>query len=132
MNWKDVYKLPLFVEQACPFMIMTEDRQRAFDFAWPVWGRDSKWHNTTDELKHLIVDKLNGDSSIVIEDLYNFQYDGNGMIKAFSLKYRELGDVIMIRGWGHLTGIGGLHLTDKEACKIQDDFAKWICETLNH
>ena len=39
--------------------------------------------------------------------------------------------VFTIRGWGHLTSPGGLHLSEIEAEKTQDDFALWILETLN-
>ena len=37
---------------------------------------------------------------------------------------------ITIRGWGHLTGIGALHLDHDVAMKIQDDFALWIVNKL--
>ena len=36
-----------------------------------------------------------------------------------------------IRGWGKLTGTGGgLNLSTDEAMKIQDEFAKWVLQTL--
>ena len=38
---------------------------------------------------------------------------------------------MLIRGWGHLTGTGGLHLSESAAAKIQDDFGQYIVETLN-
>lgn len=44
--------------------------------------------------------------------------------------YMEDNPFIMIRGWGHLTGIGGLHLDHELAMKIQDDFALWILNKL--
>ena len=37
---------------------------------------------------------------------------------------------ISIRGWGYLTGIGGLNLSDDEAVKIQDDLANYLVEQL--
>jgi len=39
--------------------------------------------------------------------------------------------VFLIRGWGHLTGIGGLHLPQEEAARLQDEFEQYIVETLN-
>lgn len=42
---------------------------------------------------------------------------------------REL--VLMIRGWGHLTGVGGLNLTPEEAARIQDEFGSYIIDKLN-
>lgn len=39
--------------------------------------------------------------------------------------------VIDIRGWGHLTGRGGLNLPHEEAMKIQDAFGKKVAQLLN-
>lgn len=39
-------------------------------------------------------------------------------------------DIILIRGWGYLTGTGGLNLSGEEAAAIQDDLADYIVETL--
>ena len=38
---------------------------------------------------------------------------------------------LMVRGWGHLTGVGGLHLKQDEALQIQRDFFNWTCNKLN-
>lgn len=40
------------------------------------------------------------------------------------------GSVLVVRGWGYLTGVGGLNLPEEEAVKVQDEFAEWIFETL--
>lgn len=40
-------------------------------------------------------------------------------------------DVLIVRGWGHLIGGGGLGLPTDVAAKIQDNFGKWVVETLN-
>lgn len=39
--------------------------------------------------------------------------------------------VLLIRGWGYLTGIGGLNLPPEKAAVIQDDLADYICTRLN-
>ena len=39
--------------------------------------------------------------------------------------------LLMLRGWGYLTGIGGLNLSDKEAAHIQDAFGAYILSKLN-
>jgi len=36
-----------------------------------------------------------------------------------------------LRAWGHLTGRGGLGLSDSEAWEIQKARAKFICDTMN-
>lgn len=38
--------------------------------------------------------------------------------------------ILIIRGWGHLTGCGALNLPSEEAAKIQDDFRDWIISKL--
>lgn len=34
------------------------------------------------------------------------------------------------RGWGHLTGTGGLNLSEEEAAAVQDDFIRECMESL--
>lgn len=38
--------------------------------------------------------------------------------------------LLVVRGWGYLTGTGGLHLDVEEASKIQDDFAQFVVSCL--
>lgn len=38
--------------------------------------------------------------------------------------------LMLIRGWGYLTGIGSLNLPEEEAVAIQDDLANYIVEKL--
>lgn len=41
------------------------------------------------------------------------------------------GDLLLVvRGWGYLTGVCGLHLDEEEAAKIQDDFALFVVNCL--
>lgn len=35
-----------------------------------------------------------------------------------------------IRGWGYLTGSGGLWMSHAEACKVQDRFGEWIAQAM--
>lgn len=37
---------------------------------------------------------------------------------------------LVVRGWGYLTGVGGLNLPHDEAARIQDDFARWVAGRL--
>lgn len=39
--------------------------------------------------------------------------------------------VFLVRGWGHLTGFGGLNLNPQLAANIQDEFIKHVIKTLN-
>lgn len=129
-DFKEIYKLPLKYEEACPFMVLTADGRRAFDFEWPAWSTYEKGLGIDAKSVHDIIAKLNGDSNIIIENYYNFTYK-DCKIWAFSAKTKKKKHIMLIRGWGHLTGIGGLHLKDEDAAKIQDDFGQYIVETLN-
>ena len=40
-------------------------------------------------------------------------------------------EIILIRGWGNLTGSGAMNLSGKEASNIQNTFADFIVERLN-
>lgn len=40
------------------------------------------------------------------------------------------GAELVVRGWGYLTGVGGLNLPEEEAAKIQDEFSDWIYKIL--
>lgn len=58
--------------------------------------------------------------------------------KLSNLEIRDECDLYMngeelgcFRGWGHLTGTGGLNLDYKEAAKVQDDFIKWCIKKLS-
>ena len=132
-DFKEVYKLPLKYVEDCPFMVLTADDQRAFDFEWEAWPSYEKGLERIEidgKSIHDIIAKLNGDDSIILENYYNFSYS-NGEIWAFSTKAKKKKHIMLIRGWGHLTGICGLHLKDEDAAKIQDDFGKYIVEKLN-
>lgn len=90
-----------------------------------VWCSDCNMAFTvlTEDEKLLddICQKLNGDSTIniqgvTVDDCY------------ICINNKP---VLMVRGWGHLTGVGGLHLDPREAAKIQDEFLQWAYETLS-
>ena len=40
-------------------------------------------------------------------------------------------EVISIRGWRYLTGMGGMKLDESLAAKLQDDFAEWVIEKIS-
>ena len=130
LTWQDVFKLPLHNPDYCPFMVLTSDSQRAFDFEWPMWDEYDKNDKVSEETQTKIINKLNGEN-VIIEDFYNFSYNGAGDIYAYSLKTKKKKPIMMIRSWGYLTGTGALNLPNEVAAKLQDDFGKYIVETLN-
>lgn len=68
-----------------------------------------------------IVRLLNGEAAT--------KYDKNDVIVQ-DTKLCVCGHIIIVRGWGRLTGIGGYNIPHDEAAKIQDDFINWIVETI--
>lgn len=112
MNWKEVYKLPLYCIEGCPPWVNSANGVHALDII----------ANT--KLCIDLVDLLNG------EDIkFNSSHE-------FSVIDTEIycdGDVLMrIRGWGHLTGEGALNLPAKEAVTIQNEFAEYLLNKLKN
>jgi hypothetical protein len=117
MTFKDVYKFPLKVDEYCSIITWTADKQRAFD--WCV--------NISPEKQQELIDVLNGTKQFQFK--YKFYREG---IEIHSENPIFKGKpVLLIRGWGYLTGTGGLHLSSEEAIKIQDEFGDYIVEQLN-
>ena len=117
MIFKEVYKFPLKVDGYCPIITWTADKQRAFD--WCV--------NISPEKQQELIDVLNGTKQFQFK--YKFYRKG---IEIHSENPIFKGKpVLLIRGWGYLTGSGGLRLSSEEAVKIQDEFGDYIIEQLN-
>ena len=119
MDWKSVYKFPLELKYSTK--VMTPDFEMAFDFI-PSFIKDIDTLQISLEDKQKIVRILNG-SDEKVKTLHNYSYK-NGTIFVNDLA------LIWIRGWGHLTGQGGLRLKDDEAVSIQDGFANFIISAL--
>lgn len=107
-NWKDVYELPL-----------------KKDFP-PSWIYDSKGNfvfqfiSFDENLQDKVLQVINGERK-VSGKTSEFIYE-KGFIQA-----KDTGaKLILIRGWGGLTGSGGLNLSGEEASNIQNTFAEFI------
>jgi hypothetical protein len=109
-TYKDVYQLPL--EESHGWIY---DQKRNFVFQFLI---DDK------KTEQKILDVINGKENLKRIDLV-FKHE-KGIIKD---KDREL---ILIRGWGNLTGPGAMNLSVEEASNIQDTFANFIVERLNY
>lgn len=112
LTFNEVYKLPLQVDRYCPDYIYTSNEVMALTM-----------YNDEDKDYYLITDIINGNVKSEIKN--KITYDKNNAIILFDEVPK-----IMIRGWGHLTGTGALNLSEEDAIKIQDDFAKFIIEKL--
>jgi hypothetical protein len=110
-TYKDVYQLPLEDNHGWIY-----DQKMNFVFQFMI---------DNEELEKRILDVINGKNNLTNPEI-SFIHE-NGIIK--NNKGQEL---ILIRGWGNLTGTGALNLSDKEASNIQDTFADFIVERLNY
>lgn len=115
MDWRDVYRLPLTWDDYGGY-VWAKGGALALDFG-------DEYEYDLLELIKKIVDKLNGDSTI--------KFDSKFTLRDFIDFYYKDKYLFSVRGWGRLTGTGSLNLTFNEAANIQNDFAKWILETLN-
>lgn len=111
-NWKDIYQLPL---KQRPYISWVYDSANNFVFQFTI----------DDELfQQNIINILNGlKKSDALQTYYHKEGKIIGNITQKS--------IILIRGWGNLTGTGAHNLPSEEAANIQDTFAEWIVQTLN-
>lgn len=117
MTFKEVYKFPLKVDEYCPIITWTADKRRAFD-----WCVDVSF-----ESQQELIDMINGTKQHQFK--YKFYREDSYIFSENPVFDNE--PVLLIRGWGYLRGTGGLHLSEEEAIKIQDEFGDYIVEQLN-
>ena len=124
MTFKDYYKFPLKPMVGCERLkVLTADNQMAFDWC----------DEFTDNFRNNIISCINGNGSFNKSYLMNYIfYENDTGIVGINFGKEDLNcSLLRIRGWGHLTGIGGLHLSEEEAKAIQDEFGEYIVKMLN-
>lgn len=110
-TYKDVYQFPL--EESHGWIY---DQKRNFVFQFMI----------DDEKKEQkILDVINGKENFKNLDLV-FKHEQGQIFDKSGLP------IILIRGWGNLTGTGAMNLSVEEASNIQDTFANFIVERLNY
>ncbi|MBR2265484.1 MAG: hypothetical protein IJ882_02235 [Paludibacteraceae bacterium] len=112
IHWNDVYKLPLRADYHGSYA-WTPDDTMALDFDFDV---DMK-------VREEIIAIINGEKE---SDTKGRWYVGNAIDFFLDGLY-----VFCVRGWGHLTGTGAMHLPEESADRIQDEFVKYIFSRLN-
>ena len=117
MTFKEVYKFPLKVDDYCPIITWTADKQRAFDWCVDVSSKNQQE----------LIDVINGIKQLQFK--YKFYREDSYIFSENPIFNNK--PILSIRGWGYLTGVGGLHLSSEEATKFQDDFGDYIVEQLN-
>ena len=110
-TYKEVYQLPLEDQHGWIY-----DQKGNFVFQFLI---------DNEEMEKKLLDVINGKKNLTNLDLV-FKHE-KGLIVD-----KTGNEVILIRGWGNLTGIGAMNLSVEEASNIQDTFANFIVERLNY
>jgi len=111
INWMNFYKGPFTNTWGT---VMTADNEMAFQF-----------NNQSPNAQELFMYALNNNT--VVPKVLNpekYRYEE-------SYIYYEDREVISIRGYGHLTGTGGLNLPEHIADAVQDRFGEYLLSILN-
>lgn len=118
-NFRKYYKFPLHIDDMGVY-VKTIDEEMALMFTGCFRY----------EVIQAIIDKLNGEYNKSIE--WSIEYPVWHIKNGTEIWYSDT-KVMLIRGWGmlHATGNGGYGLPEEEAIKIQDEFAKYVVDTLN-
>ena len=133
LNFKEVYEFPLEMMRATSSKIFTKSHNMAFDF--PISFLKGIYPNLMEisvESRKKILDIINGDrESSEMTTKLKLRYDPDTTV----IYHKHEGvdrEFIIVRGWGHLTGVGGLNLSAEEATRIQTEFAEYIIEKLTN
>lgn len=120
-EFKKYYKFPLKMWEDFSIKVFTDDNKMAFDWLLPNGKK-------CNEYKQKVLNKINSlESDIPKEDAYYYHDEGRIIVKT---QNKDL-EIILIRGWGMLTGVGGYNLPADKAAEIQNAFAEYCVEMLN-
>lgn len=122
-TWKDIYELPFsYPEHEDEYSIArVYDNKGQFTF---------EFRRTSPDTRKKILSIINGEDSLKSNNLIKFEYNKCHQIITTELNGKKI-DVIQIRGWGYLTGIGGHYLKNREAINVQDTLGQYIVDRLN-
>lgn len=116
-SYKDIYKFPLSSVNS-DYYSQVYDSNDNFVFQFTFHSDKLK------EKAQLILSVINGDKNLESKDV-SFKHS-----EGYILDNKEQ-KLILIRGWGNLTGCGAHNLKPEIAANIQDTFADFIVERLN-
>lgn len=126
-DFSKYYKFPLKMWEGTTGKVFTDDNNMAFDWLLPY----GKQYNG---IKQRLLNRVNGYDYTPWSTKKTFYKNDNGHIVCKIEEGENAGNevkVLLVRGWGMLTGVGGYHLPVEEASKIQDEFTAHILRCLN-
>lgn len=121
-TYKDIYKFPL---HDC---FISDDGFRSGQIFDSANNFVFQFEDISDENQEKVLNVLNGVETLKNDNLFFNHREGCIMMNNNNILETK---IILIRGWGNLTGIGAHHLPPEEAANIQDSFAEFIVEQLN-
>lgn len=137
--WQDVWKLP-FKLSIVESKVIDSNSRMVFDFVLPIMAKSYNYDVWLfgSEVKNEILNLLNGgERKRKKEEFGSFQIKPEDPDWIYytpsenSNKEKISRKAVLIRGWGYLTGQGGLSLNPDLAANLQNQLREWICEKLN-
>lgn len=123
-DWRDCYKLPLHLDKYCVYALDANDGTALSSFNLKYDEIGNYLPGEQERIKH-IIDVINGDCVSDFKPEWKLSDDEPCKI-TYKGEYQFL-----VRGWGYLTGCGGLNLPEELAAKMQDGFIEYILDKLN-
>ena len=123
-GWRDCYKMPLHLDKFGVFAWDAEGHMALSRFNYKYDERGYLIPGELERIKH-IIDVINGDYPSDFKPGWK-RSDDNRCVITYNGGYQFL-----VRGWGYLTGCGGLNLPRDLAAKIQDEFIDYMINRLN-
>ena len=126
-DFSKYYKFPLKMWEGTTGKVFTDDNNMAFDWLLPY----GKQYNG---IKQRLLDRINGYDYTPWSKKKTFYKNDNGHIVCKIEEGENAGNetkILLVRGWGMLTGVGGYNLDPSVASQIQDDFTEFILKQLN-
>lgn len=123
-DWSECYKLPLHLDDYCVYAWDAESGMALSNFNLKYDEEGNYLYGEQERIKH-IIDVINGDCSSDFEPEWDISDD-----EPCEITYKGEPQ-FLVRGWGHLTGCGGLNLPEKLASEMQDGFIDYILGRLN-
>ena len=127
VEFSKYYKFPLKMWEGTTGKVFTDDNNMAFDWLLPY----GKQYNG---IKQRLLDRINGYDYTPWGVKKTFYENDNGHIVCRVEEGENAGNeikILLVRGWGMLTGVGGYNLPYEEAARIQDEFTEHILKCLN-
>ena len=123
-NWTECYKLPLHSDDEYCMYAWDADGHTALNFYNSLCDETVDFISGEKERINHIIDIINGECPTDYEAKWTVGDDVTEIYYKGKFQF-------LVRGWGYLTGCGGLNLPEDLAAKMQDEFIAYILDKLN-